>query len=114
MLDDTGLAWDSVAPTSGPHRGVAPEGGLRDAPVDELDQVAFLEAGGVVVQVHARSVPDELAALAGPDVLVAPGRPELSDRVVATAWTWRLSCTAVDVEPLRAFIVERVGASAGH
>lgn len=114
VLDDTGLAWDSAAPTSGPHRGVAPEGGLRDAPVDELDQVAFLETGGVILQVDARAVPDEIAALASPDVLVAPGRPELPDRVVATAWTWRLRCSAVDVEPLRAFIDQRVGTTPGH
>ena len=115
VLDDTSLIWDSAAPTSGPHRSVAPEGGLRDAPVDELDQVAFLEAGGVVVQMDARStVPDEISALAGPDVLVVPGLPELPDRVVATAWTWRLSCSAVDLEPLRAFIEERVGAATGH
>ena len=115
MLDDTGLIWDSAAPTSGPHRSVAPEGGLRDAPVDELDQVAFLEAGGVIVQMDARAVvPDEISALAGPDVLVAPGLPELPDPVVATAWTWRLRCSAVEVEPLRAFIEERVGAATGH
>ena len=115
VLDDTGLIWDSAAPTSGPHRSVVPEGGLRDAPVDELDQVAFLEAGGVIVQMDARAVvPDEISALAGPDVLVAPGLPELPDPVVATAWTWRLRCSAVEVEPLRAFIEERVGAATGH
>jgi len=114
VLDDAQLKWEADPPTSGPHRSVAPEGGLRYAPLDELDQVAFLEAGGVIVLVSARPVLDELAALAGPDVLVAPGRPDLPDEVVATAWTWRLRCSALDVESVRAFIADRVGVHSGH
>ena len=114
VLDDAQLKWEADPPTSGPHRSVAPEGGLRYAPLDELDQVAFLEAGGVIVLVSARPVLDELAALAGPGVLVAPGRPDLPDEVVATAWTWRLRCSALDVESVRAFIADRVGVHSGH
>jgi hypothetical protein len=64
--------------------------------------------------VHLSHLRCEISALAGPNVLVAPGRPELPDRVVATAWTWRLRCSAVNVEPIRAFIEERVGAATGH
>ena len=114
LLDDAEIRWEADPPTSGPHRSVAPDGGLWHESPNELDQVAFLETGGVVVLVSTRTVPDELAALAGPRVLVAPGQPNLPDEVVATAWTWRLRCSAVDVEPLRAFIEERVGAATGH
>ena len=113
VLDATGLIWSSTAPTSGPHRGVVPDGGLRTAPVDEVDQVAFLEAGGVVVQVRSEAVPDAMAELADAEVLVAP-RPDLDDEVVATAWTWRLRCSAIDAEPVRAFIANRSGLRQGH
>jgi len=54
--------------------------------------------------VHLSHLRCEISALAGPDVLMAAGRPELPNRVVARAWTWRLRCSAVDVEQLRAFI----------
>ncbi len=113
VLDDSGLRWSSTAPTSGPHRLAVPQGGLQINEVDELDQVAFLEAGGIIIQVRGDTVPDVLADLAAPAVLIAP-RSVLSDKVVATAWTWRLRCSTIEIGPLQSFISDRAGTSKGH
>lgn len=113
VLDEEIIDWPDDPPTSGPHRAVVPAGGLRQEPIDPLDQVAFLEAGGVVIQVDSPQVPKELAALAHSDVIIAP-RPGLPDAVVATAWTWRLRCSSLDSARLRSFISRRVGIADGH
>ena len=113
VFDDSALEWSSTAPTSGPHRAAVPRGGLQVDEVHELDQIAFLEAGGVVVQVRGEQVPDAVADLASSTVMIAP-RSELSDTVVATAWTWRLRCSGIDIGPLRSFISDRAGSREGH
>ena len=113
LLDETGATWAGDPPTSGPHRALQPSGGIHREPIPRLDQVAFLEAGGVILHYDSGLASNQLANLqnlTGPKVAVAPSPavgPEYP--VVATAWTWRLRCQSVDNEILERFIVRRVG-----
>ena len=113
LLNETGVTWAGDPPTSGPHRALRPSGGIHREPIPRLDQVAFLEAGGVILHYDSGLASSQLAklqTLAGPEVAVAPN-PALGPeyRVVATAWTWRLRCQLVDNETLDRFVVRRVG-----
>ena len=113
LLDETGATWAGDPPTSGPHRALRPSGGIHREPISRLDQVAFLEAGGVILHYDFSLASSQLAKLqtfAGPEVAVAPN-PSVGPEypVIATAWTWRLRCQLVDSEILDRFIVRRVG-----
>ncbi|MEQ1787783.1 MAG: DUF3105 domain-containing protein, partial [Acidimicrobiales bacterium] len=73
--------------------------------------VGILELGSVLIQHDPGLATDalaELRGLAGPDVVVAPN-PDLDDPVVATAWTFKRTCDAVDVDALQTFVDQRVG-----
>ena len=97
-------------PTSGPHLTGRLPSGVVDEPVARPAQVALLERGDVLVQhdgVAAADIP-RLEALAGNHVVVAP-HPDLPAPVVATAWTTKLECRAVDVDALQAFVDEHGG-----
>ena len=112
LLDETGATWAGDPPTSGPHRALRPSGGIHREPIPRLDQVAFLEAGGVILHYYSSLAPGqvvELQTLASPEVAVAPN-PSLGPKypVVATAWTWRLRCQLVDSKTLDRFVVRRV------
>ena len=99
-------------PTSGPHQlGRWPQGVL-DEPVRPEVQVALLEEGEVLLQ-HRDLDRDErraLEALADGDerLTVAPN-PELPDRVVATAWTFKQTCRTVRADALRRFVDAHAG-----
>ena len=113
LLNETGATWAGDPPTSGPHRALRPSGGIHREPIPRLDQVAFLEAGGVILHYDSGMASSQLAklqTLAGPEVAVAPN-PALGPEypVVATAWTWRLRCHSVDTEALDRFVAQRVG-----
>jgi hypothetical protein len=113
LLDESGATWAGDPPTSGPHRALRPSGGIHPEPIPRLDQVAFLEAGGVILHYHqglTSSQLTELLTLAGPEVAVTPS-PALGPKypVVATAWTWRLRCQLVDPETLSRFVLRHVG-----
>ena len=113
LLNETGVTWAGDPPTSGPHRALRPRGGSHRGPSPKLDQVAVLEAGGVILHYDSGLASSQLAklqTLAGPEVAVAPN-PALGPEypVVATAWTWRLRCQLVDNETLDRFVVRRVG-----
>jgi hypothetical protein len=59
--------------------------------------------------------PDEIHSLAGlvtDNVVVAPNA-SLPDRVVATAWLYKQTCSGVDSAALRGFIRTRVGRGSG-
>jgi hypothetical protein len=106
----------SDPPTSGPHQSAGlPSGALLD-PLSRPVQVGLLERGAVVVQ-HAGLDPadvDRLEALAGPQVVVAPAE-DLPAPIVATAWTWRMSCDEVDVAAIQDFAADRAReAPGGH
>lgn len=108
LLDDTNVVWPSDLPTSGPHRALRPPGGIHHEPIPRLDQVAFLESGGVVLHYSSSLTPRQIAqlqSLAGATVAIAPN-PVLGTGtpVAATAWTWRLLCRTVELEVLDRFV----------
>lgn len=108
---DTDVSYTSDPPTSGPHQPSPPVSGVVDEAITRPIQVGILERGDVLIQ-HDPDLPaDDLAALralAADRVVIAPN-PDLPDPVVATAWVYKRSCTAVDVDALQELIDERVG-----
>jgi drug/metabolite transporter (DMT)-like permease len=106
--------YQTDPPTSGPHApGTLASGVLADA-MSRPEQVGSLEAGGVLLQ-HRDLTADELAeleSLAGEGVAVVPNA-DLPDRVVATAWLFKLSCEGIDVDALRAFVDDHLGEGPG-
>ena len=109
--EDTSVEYTSDPPTSGPHQPGPPVEGVVTEPIPRPVQVGILERGDVLLQ-HLPDLPDaeraELEALAGPRVVVAPN-PDLPAPVVATAWTYKRTCTQVDAAALEEFVDERVG-----
>ncbi len=101
-------------PTSGPHTPAATPAGVLTQPLSRPLQVGALEAGRVLVQYRDLNDTDvqALAALGGDEVIVAPN-PDLPDRVVATAWLNKQTCSAVDVPQLRGFIRNHQGRGPG-
>src|SRR5690606_18327470 len=95
VIDPDDATFRTNPPTSGPHVSGAPPTGVLDEPIPGAVQVAILEGGGVLVQHRDLSPADVEAveALAGEDVVVAPN-DDLPAPVVATAWTYKLSCDA--------------------
>ena len=113
LFNETGATWTGDPPTSGPHRAFRPSGWTHREPIPRLDQVAFLEAGGVILHYGSGLASSQLLKLktfAGPVVAVAPN-PSLGPEypVVATAWTWRLRCQSVDSETLDHFLLRHAG-----
>jgi hypothetical protein len=101
-------------PTSGPHEPGPVIGGVLDDPLSRPQQVGQLEAGAVLLQ-HRDLTSDQLAdlqALAGEQVIVAPN-PDLPAPVVATAWTRKMTCEAVDAQALAAFAETHAGSGPG-
>jgi Protein of unknown function (DUF3105) len=109
--DGNDVEYTSDPPTSGPHKAGPPVEGVVDEPLPRPVQVGILERGDVLVQ-HAPDLPDqdraELATLAREGVVVAPNA-DLPAPVVATAWTHKRTCEAVDLDALQGFIDERRG-----
>jgi hypothetical protein len=109
--EDTAADYTTDPPTSGPHQaGPAVEGVVED-PIPRPVQVGILEGGHILLQ-HGPDLPEDdladLQALGGPGVVVAPN-PDLPAPVVATAWTHKRTCDAVDVAALQEFVDERSG-----
>jgi hypothetical protein len=113
--DDASLEYSSDPPTSGPHQPAPPVEGVVDEPLTRPVQVGILERGDVLLQ-HgpdlAAADRSALEALGGPGVVVAPD-PDLPAAVVATAWTYKQTCDAVDADALQMFIEERSGKGPG-
>jgi hypothetical protein len=102
-------------PTSGPHAPGAALTGILGEPLSRPEQVGQLEAGAVLLQYGPDLGADAVASLeglAGDAVLVVPN-PDLPAPVVATAWTRKMACEAIDVEALRAFARAHVGQGPG-
>lgn len=111
LLDSTGITWATDPPTSGPHYPIPPNGGYYDFSLSSLEQVAFLESGGVIVQyLPTNNTADikEMISLASNSVIVSPNKT-LDNAVIATAWTWKLSCKKYELNGLREFITEYGG-----
>lgn len=112
IVGDGPVEYLTDPPTSGAHAaGPTPEG-LVDVPIARPIQVRILEGGGVLIQFDPVIDGDRLAPLAGVDTVVAPST-DLPSPVVATAWTWKLSCDAVDPDRLRTFADARRGDAPG-
>ncbi len=110
VLSDEGLVYLTDPPTSGPHASGDSPTGVLDSPLLAPVQVRILEGAGVVVQYDARVSStdiDALNAIAGAVVVVAPAADELPAPIVATAWTWKLTCSDADVERIQSFAEER-------
>lgn len=112
VLTEGAFEYLTDPPTSGPHvAGPTPSGALQQ-PVARAIQVRLLEAGGVLVQHDGSIAAAALAELADETTVVAPAE-SLPAPVVATAWTWKLSCEDVDVERIAQFASERRGDAPG-
>lgn len=108
VIDPDAVRYSTDPPTSGPHIAVEAPSGMLDSPIAAPIQVRILESGAALVQWEGldRDAVAVLNGLAGPEVVVAPGR-DLPAAIVATAWTWKLTCDALDVDALVAFAAER-------
>lgn len=108
---ETEVEYTSDPPTSGPHQPGPSVDGVVEEPITRPVQVGILERGDVLIQ-HDPDLPgDELAeltALGREGVVIAPN-PDLPDPVVATAWTYKRACDAVDPVALQEFVDERSG-----
>jgi hypothetical protein len=109
--DATDVEYGSDPPTSGPHQPAPSQQGALDEPLARPVQVGILERGDVLIQ-HRPDLPAEeraaLVDLAGDRVVVAPN-PDLTEPIVATAWVFKQSCQALDLDALAAFIDQRAG-----
>ena len=117
LLGNAEVVWETNPPTSGPHYPVPPKGGNYDYTLSNLEQVSFLESGGVMIQ-YLPSNKDidhqKLASFASDSVIVSPNE-KLKSLLVATAWTWKLSCKNYKFETLENFIADHQGKiSANH
>jgi hypothetical protein len=106
----TDVEYTSDPPTSGPHQPSPDVDGVVDDAITRPIQVGILEDGDVLLQHGDLPAADEAAleGLGGPGVVVAPN-PDLPAVVVATAWTYKRTCDAVDIAALQEFIDERLG-----
>src|SRR3546814_8077181 len=99
-----------LPPTSGPHQPGPPVDGVLDEPLSRPIQVGILERGAVLLQhdpdLYAGDL-ETLESLAQERVVIAPN-PELADAVVAQAWVYKRTCSAVDAEALTEFSEEGV------
>lgn len=109
--------YQTHPPTSGAHQvGAWPTGVLNET-IREPVQVALLEGGEVVVQYRAHDLSaGELGTLRSfarrtARVTVAPN-PDLPAAVVATAWTYKQTCTGVDTDALARFVRSHAGKGA--
>ena len=106
LLGNTEATWETNPPTSGPHYPVPPRGGNYDYTLSNLEQVAFLESGGVIIQFlpNNKNVNlQQLRSFANQSVIVSPNQA-LESSLIATAWTWKLSCEEYLPEKLNEFI----------
>jgi hypothetical protein len=115
-----GFKYNSVPATSGPHQPqpLAPiVWGVYDEPVEQIKVVHNLEHGGVIVQ-YGREVPaqtvQDIVAWYRDDpngLVVAPlppalleEKPELSDEIALTAWTYLQTCKRFNDEAFSNFV----------
>lgn len=114
---ETDVEYRSDPPTSGPHLPAPSVEGALEAPLPRPVQVGLLEQGDVLVQYDPAEVSGEdladLEGLVADGVVLAPGE-DLPAPVVATAWTAKRQCDAVDLDALREFVDERAGKGPEH
>ena len=105
----------SDPPTSGPHQLGRWAQGVLDEPIRPEVQVALLEDGEVLLQHRDLDAGErrelERVAARNERVTVAPN-PDLPNRVVATAWTYKQACRYVSADALRRFVDAHAGKGA--
>lgn len=110
VIDPESVTFQTDPPTSGPHLSGPSVQGLLDQQILPAAQVRVLEDGGVVVQFTSPEAETELRTLLDANEVpfaIAPA-DSLPAPVVATAWTWKLTCDGPDVERIREFATARV------
>ena len=100
-------------PTSGAHLGTPAPDGVVTTPILAAIQVAILERGDVLVQYRDNSDAAAANPLARAHVVVAP-QPTLPARVVVTAWTYKLTCSAFDAKAIAKFADAHIGVPLQH
>lgn len=113
VTDPNAVTFRTETPSSGPHLSAGGPTGVVAEPILPAVQVAILERGDVLVQFRDGADAGAIAELVGDRVVVAP-RPTLGPRVVATAWTYRLSCDGLDTEAIERFIAAHAGKGQTH
>lgn len=113
VTDPAKAVYKTHPPTSGVHLSTPAPTGLVDEPLLEAVQVTILERGDVLVQYRDPGDRTALAGLVRDGVVVAP-QPTLPARVVATAWTYKLTCSAVDTAAVTKFADAHAGKGQEH
>jgi hypothetical protein len=115
VVDPATARFTTDPPTSGPHTSSAAPAGAVDDAIPGAVQVAILERGDVLIQYRDvdAGVRAAVRALAGDRTVVAPN-PTLPAPIVATAWTYRLTCRALDTDALSRFVEAHAGRSTGQ
>jgi hypothetical protein len=108
IIDPSSAKFDTDPPTSGPHLFTPPARGVVTRQLLPAEQVTILEAGDVLVQYRDADDAPAVEALHQTWVTIAPNS-SLEERVVATAWTYKLECRAVDTAALQRFIAAHKG-----
>ncbi len=114
VIDPATAVFLTDPPTSGPHVSGAIPVGVIEVSLDPAIQVSILESGAALIQYDASldsHAVDTIIALARPGVVIAPGE-NLPQPIVATAWTWKLTCSAPDAA-IERFLAERVAEAPG-
>lgn len=109
VVDPDQVTFLTDPPTSGPHVAGPAATGLHDEPLSGAAQVRALEAGGAVVLYDDEADRETLISLLDDTtvpVAIAPGI-DLPAPVVATAWTWKLTCDSPDLDAIMSFVVAR-------
>jgi hypothetical protein len=114
------VPWSSVPPTSGWHAsGAGVSAGTYVEPVSELEQVLWLERGGVVVAYD----PDLPSAQIGElnrlpastsRTVVTPYDVAMPRPITLTAWGWLQRCDTVTPAAVEAFVAAYGGTGDGH
>lgn len=113
VTDPTKAVYRTHPPTSGVHLSTPAPTGLVDEALLEAVQVTILERGDVLVQYRDPADRDALAGLVRDHLVVAP-QPTLPARVVVTAWTYKLTCSAVDTAAITKFADSHIGKGQEH
>jgi hypothetical protein len=115
VIDPDAVVFRTDPPTSGPHLSGPALAGILTQPITPAAQVRTLEAGTVVVQYEDDAALDALRPLVADEAArfaIAPA-DALPAPVVATAWTWKLTCEGPDVGRILEFATARAAVAPG-
>ena len=113
ITDPSIAVYKTDPPTSGAHLATSAPGGLVRAPLLPAVQITILERGDVLVQYRDAADLTALEGVVSNRVVVAP-QPSLPARIVVTAWTYKLTCKAVDVDSINSFADAHAGKAQEH